>query len=451
MSELNDLWAYLEKKFHETEAPVGYSTWIATAKPVALTHTQLVIDVPSKLHQDYWNKRLVTKVVEGAYEFANLELTPVIRVATEKQPTTTTMPEKNQAKAPTADEQMPTFMRPTHLNSKYTFETFVTGKGNQMAHAAALVVSEEPGMMYNPLFFYGGVGLGKTHLMHAIGHQLLAVQPNAKVKYVTSEAFANDFINSIQTKQQERFRQEYRGVDLLLVDDIQFFADKEGTQEEFFHTFNALYEDKKQIVLTSDRLPNEIPKLQERLISRFKWGLSVDITPPDLETRIAILRNKADAEHVEIPDDTLSYIAGQIDSNIRELEGALLRVQAYANLKKTPITTSLAADALKNLKLDGKTMGLTITTIQNAVAKYYNVSLADLKGKKRVKQIVYPRQIAMYLAREMTDNSLPKIGRSFGGKDHTTVIHAHEKIGQELKTDDQLQTDIRELKNMLKA
>jgi chromosomal replication initiator protein len=320
-----------------------------------------------------------------------------------------------------------------------------------MAHAAALVVSEEPGTMYNPLFFYGGVGLGKTHLMHAIGHQMLALRPDAKVKYVTSEAFANDFINSIQTRQQEQFRQEYRSVDLLLVDDIQFFADKEGTQEEFFHTFNALYDDKKQIVLTSDRLPNEIPKLQERLVSRFKWGLSVDITPPDLETRIAILRNKADAEQLQIPDETLSYIAGQIDSNIRELEGALVRVQAYATMKHLTISTSLAADALKNLKLAGKNNELSIADIQNEVAKYYEVSVADLKGKKRVKTIVMPRQIAMYLAREMTDNSLPKIGKSFGGKDHTTVIHAHEKIAQALEQNERLQNDVRELKNNLRT
>ncbi|PIO82343.1 chromosomal replication initiation protein DnaA [Loigolactobacillus backii] len=452
MPDLDDLWAKLKEKFQSELTPVGYNTWIADATPIALENHRLVIEVPSPLHKDYWDNHLATKVVEGVYEIADVEITPVFRVegSTDKpQPTITTeMPKTTQGEQPAS--VTPTFMRPTHLNSKYTFNTFVTGKGNQMAHAAALVVSEEPGTMYNPLFFYGGVGLGKTHLMHAIGHQMLIYRPEAKVKYVTSEAFANDFINSIQTRQQEQFRQEYRSVDLLLVDDIQFFADKEGTQEEFFHTFNALYDDKKQIVLTSDRLPNEIPKLQERLVSRFKWGLSVDITPPDLETRIAILRNKADAEQLKIPDDTLSYIAGQIDSNIRELEGALVRVQAFAAMKHSDITTSLAADALKNLKLNGKASGLSILTIQNAVAKYYDISLTDLKGKKRVKSIVMPRQIAMYLSREMTDNSLPKIGKSFGGKDHTTVIHAHEKISQELENEEQLQSDIRELKNILK-
>lgn len=286
--------------------------------------------------------------------------------------------------------------------------------------------------------------------MHAIGHQMLTNRPDAKVKYVTSEAFANDFINSIQTKRQEEFRKEYRSVDLLLVDDIQFFADKEGTQEEFFHTFNALYDDKKQIVLSSDRLPNEIPKLQKRLVSRFKWGLSVDITPPDLETRIAILRNKANADHSAIPDDTLSYIAGQIDSNIRELEGALVRVQAYSSMTHMPITTSLAADALKNLKLNGKSNEISISVIQDKVAKYYHISISDLKGKKRVKSIVLPRQVAMYLARELTDASLPKIGHEFGGKDHTTVIHAHEKISAELDNNSELQREVGDLKGKLK-
>jgi chromosomal replication initiator protein len=284
--------------------------------------------------------------------------------------------------------------------------------------------------------------------MHAIGHQMLAINPHAKVKYVSSETFANDFINSIKNKTSEEFRQEYRKVDLLLVDDIQFFADKEATQEEFFHTFENLYNDNKQIVLTSDRLPNEIPKLQERLVSRFAWGLSVDITPPDLETRTAILRKKAQAENLEIPDDTLSYIAGQIDSNIRELEGALVRVQAFATMNSADITTSIAADALKSLKGTSNAQ-LSISKIQEEVAKFYHIQVKDLKGKKRVKAIVVPRQIAMYLAREMTESSLPKIGAEFGGKDHTTVIHAHEKISQLVKNDRTIQQEIAEIKNLL--
>ena len=446
MPNLEELWAYLNDKFREELTPVGYSTWIQTAKPVKLTKDKLEIEVPASLHKAYWEKNLVTKVVEGVYEFAQLEVDPVIMTKDELQPA----PATDQRPAVEEDDQNLTFKAKTHLNPKYTFDRFVIGKGNQMAHAAALAVAEAPGTTYNPLFIYGGVGLGKTHLMQAIGNLVLGNNPAANIKYVTSENFANDFINSIQTKQQEQFRQEYRTVDLLLVDDIQFFGDKEATQEEFFHTFNTLYENMKQIVLTSDRLPNEIPKLQERLVSRFNKGLSVDVTPPDLETRIAILRNKADAEDLSIPDDTLSYIAGQIESNVRDLEGALVRVQAFSTMKNEDITTSLAADALKALKLDDRSGQLTIPQILNAVAKYFQLTVQDLKGKKRVKQIVIPRQIAMYLAREMTDNSLPKIGQEIGGKDHTTVIHAHEKIMASMTTDENLKAQVIELRNILK-
>ncbi|RND41287.1 chromosomal replication initiator protein DnaA [Lacticaseibacillus paracasei] len=447
MPNLEELWAYLNDKFREELTPVGYSTWIQTAKPVKLTKDKLEIEVPASLHKAYWEKNLVTKVVEGVYEFAQLEVDPVIMTKDELQPA----PATDQRPAVEEDDQNLTFKAKTHLNPKYTFDHFVIGKGNQMAHAAALAVAEAPGTTYNPLFIYGGVGLGKTHLMQAIGNLVLGNNPAANIKYVTSENFANDFINSIQTKQQEQFRQEYRNVDLLLVDDIQFFGDKEATQEEFFHTFNTLYENMKQIVLTSDRLPNEIPKLQERLVSRFNKGLSVDVTPPDLETRIAILRNKADAEDLSIPDDTLSYIAGQIESNVRDLEGALVRVQAFSTMKNEDITTSLAADALKALKLDDRSGQLTIPQILNAVAKYFQLTVQDLKGKKRVKQIVIPRQIAMYLAREMTDNSLPKIGQEIGGKDHTTVIHAHEKIMASMTTDENLKAQVIELRNILKS
>jgi chromosomal replication initiator protein len=319
-----------------------------------------------------------------------------------------------------------------------------------MAHAAALAVSDEPGTLYNPLFIYGGVGLGKTHLMQAIGHRILETNPAANVRYVTTENFTNDLVNAIRTNNQEKFRQSYRHVDLLLIDDIQFLANKTETQNEFFNTFNTLFDEEKQIVMTSDRLPNEIPKLQDRLVSRFKWGLSVDITPPDLETRIAILRNKASDENLSVPLDALNYIAGQIDSNVRELEGALLRVKAFANMKQAPITTSLVADALKSLNLSGKNAQLTIDEIQEVVAKYYNVTVTDLKGRKRVKQIVMPRQIAMYLARELTENSLPRIGQEFGGKDHTTVIHACDKIAKEVSANADLKAEIVDLKNKLR-
>lgn len=444
MDDIHTVWTYLQDKFKETLSKVSYDTWIQSANLVRLSDNSITIEVPSTLHKEYWKNNLSTKVVEYLYEFLGREVSPLFVTADEQA----TYEEQDTNKMV---DQFTSENKSSTLNSKYTFDTFVIGKGNQMAHAAALVVAEEPGTIYNPLFFYGGVGLGKTHLMHAIGHQYLQINPNARIKYVSSENFANDFINSIQNRTQEKFRQNYRNVDLLLVDDIQFFADKEGTQEEFFHTFNALYDDRKQIVLTSDRLPNEIPKLQERLVSRFAWGLSVDITPPDLETRIAILRKKANAEGLEIPNDTLSYIAGQIDSNIRELEGALVRVQAYSAIQRSDITTSLAADALKSMIKHDSKQNVSIASIQQKVSKYYQISLADLKGKKRVRQIVLPRQIAMYLSRELTSTSLPKIGKEFGGKDHTTVIHAHEKIKKVLNEEEngEMRDQIEEIKKSL--
>ncbi|HAZ1064926.1 TPA: chromosomal replication initiator protein DnaA [Enterococcus faecium] len=442
MVSLDALWNELKATYQKDLSPASYNTWIETANPRTLDQNQLVVEVPSKIHKEYWEKNLATKIVEVGYMLSGNEIIPRF-ITGEEAEQEEVIEEKNPKVV------APSPLKKAMLNPKYTFDTFVIGKGNQMAHAAALVVAEDPGSIYNPLFFYGGVGLGKTHLMHAIGHQMLQSQPNAKVKYVSSETFANDFINSIQNKTAEEFRQEYRNVDLLLVDDIQFFAEKEATQEEFFHTFNALYNEGKQIVLTSDRLPNEIPKLQERLVSRFAWGLSVDITPPDLETRTAILRKKAAAERLEIPDDTLNYIAGQIDSNIRELEGALVRVQAFAAMNSEDISTSLAADALKTLKSGKGHPQLSILQIQEEVAKYYHIQLKDIKGKKRVKSIVVPRQIAMYLARELTDNSLPKIGAEFGGKDHTTVIHAHEKIQQLMDSSVSMQNEVSEIKNFL--
>ncbi|WP_086314774.1 chromosomal replication initiator protein DnaA [Enterococcus sp. 7F3_DIV0205] len=447
MPDMESFWKDLEDTYQSVLSAPSFDAWIKTTQPLKLENNQLWLEVPSAVHKDYWEKNLAAKIVETGFKLTGAEVMPHFVVTGE----TETMPVQEEKKAPVTQEKIAEHGKKALLNPKYSFDTFVIGKGNQMAHAAALVVAEDPGSIYNPLFFYGGVGLGKTHLMHAIGHQMLQNRPDAKVKYVSSETFTNEFINSIQTKNSEQFRKEYRNVDLLLVDDIQFLAEKEATLEEFFHTFNDLYNENKQIVLTSDRPPNDIPKLPERLVSRFAWGLSVDITPPDLETRIAILRKKADAERLEIPDDTLSYIAGQIDSNIRELEGALVRVQAFATINGEDITTSLAADALKSLKSVGSQNHLSILQIQEEVAKYYHIQLKDLKGKKRVKSIVVPRQISMYLSREMTDNSLPKIGAEFGGKDHTTVIHAHEKIQQLMEKDPTIQKEVGEIKNLLNS
>lgn len=443
MPSLETIWRELQDSYRKEMNPVSYNTWIEPAKPLSFQNKQLIIEVPTMIQKNYWEKNLASKILETFYMMSGEEILPIFVTPDEaeslmkgqKEKQTEVIEESNHSKA--------------LLNNKYTFDTFVIGKGNQMAHAAALVVAEDPGSIYNPLFFYGGVGLGKTHLMHAIGHQMLLKRPHAKIKYVSSENFTNDFITSIQKNRMEEFRNEYRTVDLLLVDDIQFLVNKEGTQEEFFNTFEELYRNNKQIVLTSDRLPNEIPTLPQRLVSRFAWGLSVDITPPDLETRTAILRKKAEAENLEIPDDTLSYIAGQIDSNIRELEGALVRVQAFAAIQSVDITTSLAAEALKALKSSQHLSQVSILKIQEDVAKYYHLQIKDLKGKKRVKNIVVPRQIAMYLSRELTDNSLPKIGAEFGGKDHTTVIHAHEKIQRLMKQDLTIQNEIAEIKEII--
>ncbi|MCU4691593.1 chromosomal replication initiator protein DnaA [Limosilactobacillus reuteri] len=440
MTELDSLWEAIQNSFRQDTTPVTFDTLIAPAKAIFLSQNQLEIEVPTPVHRDFWRKNLNTQLKE----FAQHELGRNI------EPHYILEGEFTYTNKKTEDDPTPSFEMDTPLNPHYNFGTFVVGEGNKMAHAAAFAVAESPGSLYNPLFIYGGVGLGKTHLMEAIGNHMLQVNPNSRVKYVTSEDFTNDYINAIRNNTTEQLREEYRNLDLLLIDDIQFLANKEGTQLEFFNTFNALHDRKKQIVMTSDRIPNEIPELQDRLVSRFRWGLTVEITPPDLETRIAILRSKVEEDHIDIGNDTLNYIAGQIDTNIRELEGALTKVQAFANLSGERITPSLASQALKGLHRVAKNE-ISIAKIQKQVADFYNITQGDILGKKRVKQIVMPRQIAMYLSRELTDSSLPKIGNEFGGKDHTTVLHAIDKIEAELKKDTDLQNDITKLKAKLRS
>ncbi len=333
----------------------------------------------------------------------------------------------------------------TMLNPKYTFDSFVIGNSNRFAHAASLAVAESPAKAYNPLFIYGGVGLGKTHLMHAIGHYILHNNPKSQVVYVSSEKFTNELINSIKDDKNVEFRNKYRNIDILLVDDIQFIAGKERTQEEFFHTFNALYEANKQIIISSDRPPKEIPTLEDRLRSRFEWGLIADIQAPDFETRMAILKKKADVEKLNIPNEVMVYIATKIKSNIRELEGALIRIVAFSSLTNKEISVDLASEALKDIISSKQTRQVTIDIIQEVVANYYNLKIEDLKSARRTRNIAFPRQIAMYLSRKLTDMSLPKIGEEFGGRDHTTVIHAYEKISNNLKKDESLQNAIKEL------
>jgi chromosomal replication initiator protein len=337
----------------------------------------------------------------------------------------------------------------TNINQRYTFANFIVGSANRLAHAASLSVAERPGHAYNPLFLYGGVGLGKTHLMHAIGNAVIARFPRKRVVYATSEKFTNEFITSIQQGKIDEFRSRYRRIDLLLIDDIQFIADKERTQEEFFHTFNAIHEDGKQIVLSSDRPPKAILTLEERLRSRFEWGLIADLTAPDLETRIAILRAKAEEQSVPVSSDVLEFIARKVVSNIRELEGALNRIVAYASMGAIPITIELAQAVLSNVLYNPKKRQVTPERITRAVSDYYGVQIEALKGQKRDKAIVVPRQIAMFLMREETDVSLLRIGAELGGRDHSTVLHACDKINREIGVNDELRRELAAVRELI--
>ncbi|MDQ0201027.1 chromosomal replication initiator protein DnaA [Neobacillus ginsengisoli] len=447
MENIADLWnralANIEKKISKP----SFDTWLKSTKAHSLQGDLLVITAPNEFARDWLEERYSQLISGILYEITGEELSVKFIIPQNQNVDDQDMavPRKKAKK----DDDHADFPQ-NILNPKYVFDTFVIGSGNRFAHAASLAVAEAPAKAYNPLFIYGGVGLGKTHLMHAIGHYVLDHNPNAKVVYLSSEKFTNEFINSIRDNKAENFRNKYRNVDVLLIDDIQFLAGKESTQEEFFHTFNALHEESKQIIISSDRPPREIPTLEDRLRSRFEWGLITDITPPDLETRIAILRKKAKAEGLDIPNEVMLYIANQIDSNIRELEGALIRVVAYSSLINKDINADLAAEALKDIIPSSKPKVITIHEIQKVVGEHFSIKLEDFKAKKRTKSVAFPRQIAMYLSRELTDYSLPKIGEEFGGRDHTTVIHAHEKISKLLATDSQLQKQLKELNEMLK-
>ncbi|HKY52009.1 MAG TPA: chromosomal replication initiator protein DnaA, partial [Candidatus Limnocylindria bacterium] len=353
------------------------------------------------------------------------------------------------AAAPAAQERREGAAAAALLNARYTFSTFVVGSNNRLAHAAALSVAERPGHSYNPLFIYGGSGLGKTHLMHAIGHAVISRHPKKRVAYATSEKFTNEFINSIRGQKSEEFRERYRRIDVLLIDDIQFLTGKEGTQEEFFHTFNAIHEEGKQIVLSSDRPPKAIERLEDRLRSRFEWGLIADISTPDLETRIAILRAKAEAQSVAVPPPVIDFLAQRIVSNIRELEGALTRIVAYATLSAVPVTTQLAQEMLQNILYNPRQKTLSPDRIVDTVARYYGVPADQLRGKARDKQVVLPRQIAMYLMREETEAPLMRIGEALGGRDHSTVLHGCEKIEREMAENDDFRRDVGALRELL--
>ena len=447
LENLKELWKETLNQIEHKVSKPSFDTWLKETEAKSVDGDQLIIAAPNEFARDWLENSYSGLITEAFKNVTGAQLEPTFII-----------PDKNQSEDP-GSKPVKKFPKNhvketnerTMLNSKYTFETFVIGSGNRFAHAASLAVAEAPAKAYNPLFIYGGGGLGKMRLMHAIGHSVTEHNPNAKVVYLSSEKFTNEFINSIRDNKTIDFRNKYRTVDILLIDDIQFLAGKEQTQEEFFHTFNALHEENKQIIISSDRPPKEIPTLEDRLRSRFEWGLITDITPPDLETRIAILRKKAKADGLDIPNEVMLYIANQIDTNIRELEGALIRVVAYSSLVNEDIDASLAASALKDIIPSSRPKQITIQRIQETVGSRFNVPLEDFAAKKRTKSVAFPRQIAMYLSREMTDFSLPKIGEEFGGRDHTTVIHAHEKISKMLADDIQLQKEIDELTELIKT
>lgn len=433
----NDLLTYAQTFYTKPT----FETWVKPAKLIKIDEHYIHISLPSELAFEKWQEDLQTKLIELGFKYTRRDLEPKFHYPEENELIEEIVIEPE-------NDLNPDLLEQANLNPNYTFDRFIPGKNNRFAFAGAKAVADAPGTIYNPLILYGGTGLGKTHLMQAIGHKILLDHPDFVIRNVTCENFVNDYIDAVRYNEKfESFRKKYRDIDLLLIDDIQFLANKTETQEEFFHTFNALTQKKKQIVITSDRPIAEISDLTDRLISRFQNGTACDVLPPDLETRIAILQEKADFRHMDVPDNVLEYIAGTIDSNVRELEGALSAVDLYAKAYKQPITISLAAKALMQAHSNGEKEELSIVRIQEEVSQYFHVSVRDIKGKKRTKDIVIPRQIAMYLACELTDNSLPKIGKEFGGKDHTTVMHSRDKIQKLIQTNEQVNNDVQKIKN----
>jgi chromosomal replication initiator protein len=445
--DLNSLWSsvvpLLEKSLHK---PI-YEALLSSTKPMAVSGAKLQIAVPNDPVKDWLSKHCIT-LLEQEVKALQPGIAKVEFIVGPKS-LFSTPPLERQAFASEASALPHT----PFLNPRYTFDTFVIGHGNRFAHAASLAVAEAPAKAYNPLFLYGGVGLGKTHLMQAIGHHVASVNKRSKILYITSETFTNELINSIRDDRTVPFRNKYRNIDILLVDDVQFLAGKERTQEEFFHTFNTLHEAGKQIVVSSDRPPKEIPTLEERLRSRFEWGLTADIQAPDFETRIAILKKKAEISELSISNDILTYIASKVISNIRELEGALIRVVAFASLNACEITPPLIDNVLRDILEPEKNSASSVSVdlIKKAAAEFYSVHIDDMSAKIRTKEIANARQVAMYLAREFTRLSLPKIGADFGGRDHTTVMHACEKIKAAIKRDQNVKEAIKSISAKIRS
>jgi chromosomal replication initiator protein len=433
------LWGEISSRLRDALNDATYTTWFAEAGPGALDDSAFVLLVPNEFTRDWIEghfRGLLEAIVRDAVGGDG-----AVRIVVRELPAT--------AREPHAPA------RPVRslegLNPKYTFDSFVIGSSNRFAHAAALAVAEAPAQAYNPLFIYGGTGLGKTHLLQAVAAYVTEHTGDLSARYVTSETFMNDFINSLRDKRIEGFKQRYRHYDVLLIDDIQFFEHKERIQEEFFHTFNSLYEARRQIVISSDRPPRAIATLESRLRSRFEWGLITDIQPPDLETRIAILRKKVKMDAIHVPDtQVLTFIASRISTNIRELEGALTRVVAFSSLTGRPMTVELAQEVLKDVFPQGEMPEISVEQIQQTVVERFGMTMQELTGDRRSQSIVYPRQVAMYLCRELTDSSLPKIGKKFGGRDHTTVIHATSKIAKLIQEDRNVYNLVQELTARIK-
>ncbi len=436
-----EVWQAAISNIQRQLIPHSFSTWFRPLTLGNITNNRLQILLPNRFFKEWFEEHYL-EFLRSALEdllFTRVEIELVVP----EQDVSPPPPPKEAPPKRTVRRSGPT----TSLNAKYTFDSFVVGAGNQLAHAASLAIAEQISKVYNPLFIYGGVGLGKTHLLHAVGHFVLERDNLVRVSYVSSEKFTNDLINAIRFDATSEFRNRYRSVDVLLIDDIQFIAGKERTQEEFFHTFNDLYNASKQIVLTSDSIPKEIPGLEERLRSRFEWGLIADIQAPDMETKAAILRKKAQAEGVQIPDEVSLFIASNVKSNVRELEGYLVRIVAYASLTNQAITLDLAREILKEFMNGDR--AITIPRILEVVSDFYRLKEKELLSKSRHKSIVLPRQVAMYLCRTQTNASLPDIGTEFGGKDHSTVIHACSKIRELIAKDEKFRKQMHDLTNRL--
>ncbi|WP_132283499.1 chromosomal replication initiator protein DnaA [Natranaerovirga hydrolytica] len=437
---IKENWSDVQKVLREDLdiSEISYKTWLSSLVVADILEDTIVLETDDEISKGYIERKYSKPIQIALKEVTGKLFNLKFILPNEKLPSDGTSNANHNKKNDTNDRNSIL----NNLNSRYTFNTFVVGNNNKLAHAAALAVAESPAEAYNPLFIYGGVGLGKTHLMHSIAHFILEENNISKVLYVSSEKFTNELINSIRDDKNEEFRRKYRSIDVLLVDDIQFIAGKERTQEEFFHTFNTLYEAKKQIIISSDRPPKDIETLEERLRSRFEWGLTADIQAPDYETRMAILTKKAEIENLNIPNDVVQYVASNIKSNIRELEGAMNKILAFSTLVHREITKELAEDALKDLITPNETKEITIDFITEVVAQHYGLNADDILSKKRTREIAYPRQIVMYLSRKLTDISLQNIGKTLGNRDHTTIMHGSDKISSELKEDAGLKNSI---------